>query len=320
MAYLAATAFCLAMLFKVSAGISFVAIAGAVLLTPELRKSISKSHKIQLAVLFVLVSAINLAWIEFAKYYNQLNETGQNLLGIFPIWDASMDEIITIFGRLYYVWLPVILHPVTWFWIGSLLVLCICKRKSLDLFTRLFLWLNIAGAIAYSLLWFRAYKDHDYYMINPFIGIIAITICACIIIDKAGPLKKTAFTLVFLVVFGFSFSQSRSVQWHRYNDPAYTFVNPDYFTVEPYLRSIGISRHSIVVSVPDKSPNITLYYLNQPGWTEAFNDESVINYLLTNRAKYLIIGDTSYVHKPVYAKHLGTLLGQYRSISIYSVK
>ena len=321
LAYVAALTFCLAMLLKISAGIALLAITGALISTGEANNRINKKHRINFVGLFVLIVVINIAWVEFAKYYNRANGTGQNLLGLFPIWDADRNEVFYIIKRTFKEWSRVILHPFTWIWVSALLLLVANRRRSLDKFMQAVLLFNILGVTAYSLLWFRAYQHHDYYMINPFIAIVWVMLSAGVVIDKSNAISKSIFGATFIVILYFSVSQCRYIQWKRYNDPAYKSFSGAYFTIEPYLRSIGISRFDKVVSVPDVSPNITLYFLNQPGWTEAFNNDNYnMDYFAAQGAKYLIVADTSLWHQPLYARHIGSPVGKYEGIYIYRIK
>jgi len=64
-------------------------------------------------------------------------------------------------------------------------------------------------------------------------------------------------------------------------------------TIKPYLRELGIERKDHVISVPDKSPNITLYLMDQKGCTEygLFNPDGsdrIGDYFETG-TRYLIV-------------------------------
>lgn len=319
--YLAAFAFCLGALLKISAGISFAALLGlvAIDILSGKERILKKSHRLQFVVLSFLVIAINFSWIQFARYYNELNHTTQNLLGLYPIWDADAWEIGAIRKRFGAEWLPVILHPFTWGWAGMLALLLLWKWKRLDFHIGVITALTVAGSVVYSLLWFRAYYHHDYYMINPFIGIVWILVAACSIIDKAEPGFRKWFALLIIPVLFLSAKQGRKIQLDRYYAPEFKCVNEAYFTIEPYLRSIGISRHDIVYSVPDHSPNVTLYYLNQQGWTSGTKENPDFKKIVGRGIKYFITSDTSYIHAPSFASNIGSLVGSYKGIYIYKV-
>ena len=115
--------------------------------------------------------------------------------------------------------------------------------------------------------------------------------------------------------------------WHtkdrlhaRYYGKMYSTCHEGFYTIEPYLRSIGVDRRDKVVSVPDKSPNITLYFMNQPGWSEASNHSKFnINHFSWVGAKYLVINDSSYLKKPLYKPFIKHQVGHYKGFNIYKI-
>ncbi len=320
LAWAAGFFFCLGALLKVSAGIMFLAVVGGIIVTGSWRTLIPPKQRLHVVILCLAIIAVNAAWIEFAIYYNRINDTIQNLLGLYPIWDADRKEIKDICTRFMSEWLPVILHPAVWVWMGMLLPFIAWNWRRTGNILPAIAALVLLGSILYCLGWFRAFYHHDYYMINAFAACIWIMLAACMVADKSSKPVKYTFFAVFAVMFGFAVYQCRAVQVERYYAPHSYYYEP-YFDMEPYLRSIGISRHDIVISAPDASSNITLYFMNQPGWTELFNSDIDPNhYKAQTGAKYLILGDSTYAQKPVYAKHIVKQIGQYKGICIYTTR
>lgn len=114
--------------------------------------------------------------------------------------------------------------------------------------------------------------------------------------------------------------RSSDVQNERYFNPGTEKINEGFYSVEPYIRSLGISRHTKVISVPDWTPNLTLYYMNQPGWTQVMNPRPDIDLFIRRGAKYMIINDEHYLHERWFADHIDSLVGQYHGIYFYTVK
>lgn len=322
-AFIAAFCFCIACLLKISAGIAPVAIAGA-LVTQFLfskKTALPKGDWWKLTLLFVFIIAPNLAWVMFAKHYNMTNGTGQNLLGLYPLWDADKNEIIYILKRIYTEWSRVILHPVLWVALLPLIGITVWRRNQVPSLYLLTLAFVCIGALTYSVLWYRAYLDHDYYMINPFIAVVWILLIGCLVIDRHIAARKLWAAPIAAALLLLGIVHCANVQKYRYSAPVYQYVKESYYDIEPYLRKIGVSRLDKVMSVPDVSPNITLYYLNQPGWTEAFNgDQYNINFFASQGAKYLIVGDTAYLQNPLYANHAGEKIGEHKGIFIYRME
>lgn len=317
--FFAATTF--AMLLKISAGI-FLCAALIVLISTVLQHKPFYVTKQQRTILLlgVVAIAVNAVWVLFAKWYNTNSGTGQNLLGLLPIWDADSDEIVYIAKRVFSEWSKVILHPVAWTMLLACILFTVWHFKSLQRTVRqLLFWISI-GTILYGIAWYRPFLHHDYYLINPFIILIAWLIAGLMIIDKwsvSGIRFIGVLAAGWIVLSSF---HCRSVQYQRYYDNAYNNLQPSLFTVEPYLRSLGINRTDRVVSVPDPSPNITLYYLNQPGWTEAFNSDAYnMHYFVDLGARYLILHDSSYAQLPLYEPYTTDLLGAYHNIQVYRI-
>jgi hypothetical protein len=94
-------------------------------------------------------------------------------------------------------------------------------------------------------------------------------------------------------------------------------------TITPYLRSLGISRNDTVISIPDPSPNITLYLMDQKGFTDfGFNDlkeeERIIHFIKLG-AKYLIINNDSLNNKSYIRPFIQNKIGSYKNVNVYQV-
>lgn len=262
--YVAVVVFSLAMLIKISAGISFFAFAGAIGIQQFYARQsvIPPKHYKHIFTGAIIIVALNICWIAFVVNYNKQSGSQQNLTGIYPIWDEQVRVILYICKRTLLYWSLAVLNPL--FWLLLVVGFFLLVRKMQAGLLRTFIWLNIVGAVLYSLLWFRAYQHHDYYMINPFVALIWIAFGVCCVIDFV-PLRRLYLNTGMGLLFFLAILYCRKVQTDRYYHFNGEAISADYYTVEPYLRSIGISRKDIVVSVPDKTPNLTLYLLNQPG-------------------------------------------------------
>jgi hypothetical protein len=139
---------------------------------------------------------------------------------------------------------------------------------------------------------------------------------------KYPGIVKNIFIKAILILFlGFNVYYTKNQLAIRYNGwwneyPAYK----DFYTVTPYLRSIGITRNDTVISIPDWSHH-TLYLMNQPGWTECYriNKDSVsIQKSIERGAKYLIVSSSEEIEKKSYLKSFTRdSVGSYNKILIY---
>ncbi len=95
-------------------------------------------------------------------------------------------------------------------------------------------------------------------------------------------------------------------------------------TIEPYLRSIGINRSDLVISLPDQSINISLYLMNQKGYSgfgySHLQDAERMNYLIQKGAKYLIVNDRSILENDYMKPFIQKPLGEYGDTKIFDLR
>ncbi|MDZ7774841.1 MAG: hypothetical protein U5L09_04110 [Bacteroidales bacterium] len=98
--------------------------------------------------------------------------------------------------------------------------------------------------------------------------------------------------------------------------------------MEEYNRNtLGIEPRELVIAIPDPSNNISLYLMNQPGFTEFginhLQGKERIEYLMSKGAKYLFISDKKvykedkYNYLEPYMKHK---IGEYKNIDVYDLR
>lgn len=318
--------FVLAALLKVDAGISMATIGallamealGLINVTPQQQK-----NHLTRAVLFVVGIVAVFSWYAYAAWFNKTHGTGQNLLGIFPIWESSREEILHTFNRLGPgKWAPHFQSYPALALTGAMFVYLWVKFQALPSLHRYILFWLTLGCSAYFLLWFRAFADHDYYLVNLAVLPVFVWLLFLYQIHKHWSAKLWAWLVIGLFVLsGYNIYHTRQMMDERFTGKLKESAHPAIYTIEPYLRSIGIARTDLVVSVPDPSPNITLYLMNNPGFTEAFNSDSYnINYFSAVGAKYLVISDSSYLGKALYQPYLHKPIGHYRGVNIYKLQ
>ena len=91
----------------------------------------------------------------------------------------------------------------------------------------------------------------------------------------------------------------------------------------PYLRSLGISRNDRVISINDRSPNITLSLMDQKGVTDfgkSIEDAEKIHQEIKKGAKYLIINNPDYYKKDFIQPFITHKIGTYMNIDIFDLR
>lgn len=276
-----------------------------------------------LPLLFLLISVFCiLSWYSFAKDYNAIHKSELFLVGILPIWEMDSSAILanltsllsdkfSIFHNRPMLFLFFMVNVYIWF-----------HFRSLDGILKLSYCLTGVFFITYILLFFKVFDNHDYYLINLMIFPVINFYCVGQILQKKKykmGLNKWMITAVLLVVlfnglYASAIYRSRTIKGDPlcYWYPFLTHIEKDITEyqiwtyeqgmsamelVEPKFRELGISRNELVLSVPDFSPNNSLYLYDQKGYTVSYGDfckdtawKKPARYKL---CKYLIINDTT---------------------------
>ncbi len=327
--WLFAGASALGMLVKVSSGIAFWAVLATILfryLSERDYRGKIKPAAIQILISSFLVIAVNLAWIFYVRWFNEYYGTGRNLLKPIPIWEMDHESIVRNLDFFWNMWMnDLMLKKVRWIFAGLFFVLILfagrARRDLLILSVFVFL-----GAISYSMLFFRAFDEHDYYMINlaffPFIVFIA-----------SVELLKRSFRfqnlVQILIVSGLLFilvtclHHSGRIQTRRYKGSLGGGYNPAFRSLSGFMVRHGIPVDALVVSIPDGSPNISLYLMNRMGWSEIFEmQEGNMKEHIGDGAGFLVVSGAIVNHPEWYEPYMlpEMLVGDTAGIKIYRLQ
>ena len=94
-----------------------------------------------------------------------------------------------------------------------------------------------------------------------------------------------------------------------------------YEEIPPYLRSLGIKKEDEVISLSDVSINVSLYLMNQKGWTNygISNDTVMIGKAIILGAKYLMLDKKEAGMKKNIDSYLRNKIGQFKSVEIFKL-
>jgi len=321
----------LAGLLKISSLLSFMAIFGLfvlelfkVKLNPD--KKIFQYPQKQIFA-FVGVILVELIWYMYAHNYNAKHNSGIFLIGILPVWDIDAAQI-----RL--TWDAIIEH-IKWdyFRRETQLVFVLMfvagfafYKKSNRLILLLISFLSI-GFLTYIMLFFQPLKDHDYYTINLFILVPVIILgFLWLLKERFNKIFTSVIFKILVILFlihNVDFARRRIEA--RYSDRGWQnrnyIENVQYFKeIPPYLSSIGIKKEDKVLSLSDNSINVSLYLMNQKGWTSygVSLDSAGIADKMKLGAKYLMLTNQDF-EKPEIQPFTRNKIGEFRNIKIYAL-
>lgn len=297
-------------------------------------------------LLFPFSVAIIYAWYHYAYLYNNKGTNGVFLMETLPIWDMD-DKVIETARALYSVQLEMFLNR------GVLIgVLCFggwmfLNIKQLPFYLRISLLVAAVSSLAFIVLFFKVFDVHDYYLIN--IMILPIVIIVCLgdyLRNKNFNFSNKKLQLLLLVFFVLNVSYCAAIVRMRNIDndnfcKYYPFITSeeknfsDWFhynyartikpleTITPQLRSLGVKREDKVLSIPDPSFNITLYLMDQKGYTateQMLKDDTLLIQKFKEKGiKYLVVNDTTLLHKTYLGKATLNRIATIQNVVIFKL-
>jgi hypothetical protein len=276
-------------------------------------------------ILYIFIGVIygTYLWINYGQgYANSFGYHG-NLLGILPIWGMNEGYITETLAIIKNKWMFQLFWPPVFYLIIVLFILNIVFYKRINRYLFLAIIFSLLGQLAYSILFFETFYHHDYYMINIVI-FPTLLVIGSIQVWESFTLPKLFTIATYTIIVAFLFmtlKHSRFIIQERYYGKLQEDINPKLQTVTPYLRSIGITKDDLVISVPDPSPNISLYLMNQKGSTEAFvYTDAQLKGFVNEGAKYLIVNKQIDKHPEWYESYMKNQIGVYKGIKIYKIE
>jgi hypothetical protein len=246
-------------------------------------------------ILFSSVLLINIAFYLYAIRYNIVNKSQYIQAFIKPIWIPSEVSLSENYRRLIQERLPYFFDfTVIYLCIGLLLFILFTTTKK-------YLWITIFCSsmllvlTANYLLFGHQFYHHEYYLIvfAPIIlSVVLLSYKRLLIFDWKWN-KNISFTLFLVLVFFINMNVHKT---KRYIDNLrYDFVwddaFEDYKNITPLLRKNGITEKDLVLSWGDQTTSVSLYLMNQrgwtsyqiPGWSVGVCKQAGAKYLVTNK-------------------------------------
>jgi hypothetical protein len=303
------------------------------------------SHLLPMAGVFVIFYI----WVIWVRNYNQEGVSVLYTTGFRPVWETeNIYEVLYYGTQLYTFMYPAFFSHAALVIVLTMFAWLIIKFPKSNRVLVSFTVTIFIGILFYLVLFIKGFTVHDYYLINLLIFIPLTSIAFLhylksnrISLFNGKPFRGLAMAGLIVIMYN-----AMVLQRARYdlND---TFVKHTILlndqqtgfwgnmhnnyearyealeTITPFLRELGIKRTDHVISVPDLSPNISLYMMDQKGYSEfglfdpKGNDR--IGHYISTGTKYLIVNDPAYLNKPFLSKYINEKIGEYKNVQIYTL-
>lgn len=302
----------IAVLLKSSVLFLIVAVGFAFLVTAYKR---GESKRILFRAVFLIIPFLFcLSWIIYARHSQQLYHSNVFKLGL--LLPNTFQDLLDSGVRLA-VNLPKFYPLPILFLICFSLAFLVRNFQSAN-FLHVFTLSAFAMWALFFVVMMRNASHHGYYHI-PFQFAISTLFISVAGIAEQKKLNLRGIHFIATILFTFCSWSLYAVTIHKISSHQ-DFVNSPWKTLEPALRNAGIRSTDKVFSAVDPSYNISLYLMNQRGWTcpDKVWDSYKIDAL--NDCQYAVFTDTTIAREPIIKKYLNTEIAAYDPLHIYKLK
>ncbi len=287
-------------------------------------------------------------WYHYAYLYNNKSSNGVFLMETLPIWKMeSYEKKMETFRFLYSIQFQMYFNRGVLIGLFGILCWMLLNLKQLAVYLQISLLVSFASFLAFIVLFFQVFDVHDYYLINTMI--LPVVLIACLgnyLKNISVNFLSSKLIFIFILVFGLNAYYCAAIvrlrnldkdefckdypfitndevkfsEWFHYN---YALTIKPLETITPTLRSLGIQRTDKVLSIPDPSFNITLYLMDQKGYTateQTLHDDTLtVQKYKDYGVKYVVLSDTSLLQKTILGKVLSNRIGTYQNTAIFKL-
>jgi len=286
-------------------------------------------------------------WLVFSHNYNASANSVYFLTDIRPIWQLETRNIKEVWCRLSEDIIPNLFPIGILFFIGAAVFIMFLTSKRINKHLYFFNLAIIITLFLYVILWFANFDVHDYYLIELCLLIPPLFLSVAGFskdqLMKHYQARSTKVLLVMILLFSITYSATSIRNRHNLTNPLADVILPEdevklftwfhwnydmkfkaYETIKPFLREeLQIKREDLVISIPDPSPNISLFFTDQKGFTSLYQEGKSINeqleFSINKGVKYLILNDTSVFRDEDFEKYQNNLIGVYKNIQVFKL-
>lgn len=228
--------------------------------------SLWQSHWPIWVMLGILLIVAGFRW--WIAQYNAQHHTAYFLASTRPIWSYSPSfilETLNLFGRMA---LPVFISGGAWLFCLIAFYMLVKNWNQTAFTVRWAGMFSLLGSLGYFLLWFRMFREHDYYLL------CLLILPAFLWWVSASLFSAKKMLLLLAGAWLLGLWQAGKVAESRLQlafEPTSTLnLPPDAFLSDSTLTQFGIPPSARFLCPQDPSPNIALFALKRQGWT-AYN-------------------------------------------------
>lgn len=257
---------------------------------------ITKKEIIRYVVFGTICLLIVISWNAYVIFYNNINNSHSFNTQALPIWNIPAKEIYSVWDLMYNYWYGKYFAFSSFhllFIIIPFQIIFIKKSNKIISLTTLVLFM---GSLAYFILFYSQFRDHDYYFMVFFPMIIFMLINAISILKNILFKNYAHYIMqaIFFIILVSGINYARMKLNERYESSLDNLSRIGFLltNISPELERIQISKSAKFVVVPDGCQNGGLYFLNRKGWNIEKKEDFSLNKIEEYQkkgAEYLLV-------------------------------
>lgn len=318
---------CWAALIKPTFLIGLVAVSAALMFSYKEGVFVFvKKNYLWILLSFLSIIAV-LLWSRYINSYNKVYNNFYFLTEITPIWKLDIEARKTITDFiLNYWWTQYYVRPLHYIF-GVLIFIGLVGYKKANRFIYFMSLFSLLGMIFYVLLFFKQFRDHDYYFILISFAVFLSVLNGLLVLIQLIQLPKfkavlTAFFSLLLINSVIKVNEQLKERYTSESNEFYSAFYSELLQVKDELLP-KIEPDYKVLLITDKTRNAGLYALNKYGWTISEFEESTIRNSLEIYGMYngdetaIILSKKEYAKAGFLIDFLGEKLYEKGNISAY---
>lgn len=329
--------FTIAMLLKANSAISFFAL-GCIFFIElnnwnafDEQKKIFNNRVLNISG-FMIAAIAAVAWYKWAIAYNEKHQTiflGTQSWPGWPIWEVSDADYVSTLTSMFFNTNSMFNLFTTAVFLFTLFFVIANRRFLPDFLFGIYLLL-LTGSLLFLLYFFVGFRNQSYYYINlmtlPVFTFIITLYILKVRYEKmyqSGIFKLMVTALLILNILHTSTELTKSFYQNgwRHSQLSSTLYEDEF---RQFLDS-KVPFEDKVISIPDGTPNSTLYVLNRKGWSNygfpnsAVDSVTMVDFI-NKGAAYLITTAESESEAKILQPFKKSEVGVYKNVHIYSLK
>lgn len=329
--------FTIAMLLKANSAISFFTLGCIFFIELNNWNTFNSGKKIFNSVAlniagFATAAVIAMAWYKWAIAYNSEHQTiflGTQSWPGWPIWEVSDANYVSTLTSMFFNANSLFNIFTTAIFLFAL-VFVIANRSVLTDFMFGIYLLLLTGSLLFLLYFFVGFRNQAYYYINlmPFPVFTFIMALYIVKVKYENVYQSLIFKLMVLGILilniqhtSFELTNSFYNGGWRHSQLSSTLYEDEF---RAFLDS-KVPQEEKVISIPDGTPNSSLYVLNRKGWSNYGFPSSTVDSVtmvdfINKGAAYLITTEETEADAKVLQPFKKKEVGTYKNVRIYSLK